>query len=141
MDKGPTSPSSHRHMAIGGMTDLRDLLQRMHQQYLRERLLYGLEYNPLGFVLNHQGKPYAPDYITGRFNSLIDRAGLPKVTLHGLRHSFASIANSQRVSLYSICKALGHSNTTITSQIYTHLFDETHQDVVDLVGQAITHAS
>ena len=141
VDKGPKSPSSQRHMAIGGMSDLRDLLQRMHQQYLRERLLYGLEYNPQGFVLNHRGKPYAPDYISGRFNALIDRAGLPKVTLHGLRHSFASIANSQRVSLYSICKALGHSNTTITSQIYTHLFDETHQDVVDLVGQAITHAS
>ena len=46
-----------------------------------------------------------------------------------------------QVSLYSICKALGHSNTNITSQIYTHLFDDTHLDVVDLVGQAITHAS
>jgi integrase len=53
----------------------------------------------------------------------------------------ASIANSQHVPLYSICKALGHSSTTITSQIYTHLFDETHQDVVDLVGKAITQAS
>ncbi len=141
VDKGPKSPSSQRHMAIGGMTDLWDLLRQLHQRHLRERLLHGPDYNPQGFVLNHSGKPYAPDYISNRFSTLIREAGLPKLTLHGLRHSFASIANSQRVSLYSICKALGHSNTTITSQIYTHLFDETHLDVVDLVGQAIVHAS
>ena len=141
VDKGPKSPSSQRHMAIGGMTDLREMLERMYRQYLLDRAKYGSGYNPQGFVLNFRGKPYSPDYISGRFNALIRQNGLPKLTLHGLRHSFASIANSQQVSLYSICKALGHSNTNITSQIYTHLFDDTHLDVVDLVGQAITHAS
>ena len=39
--------------------------------------------------------------------------------------------------MFSICKALGHSNTAITSKVYMHLFDDTHQEVVDLVGQAI----
>ena len=33
------------------------------------------------------------------------------------------------------------SNTAVTSQVYMHLFDDTHQEVVDLVGQAITRAT
>ena len=43
--------------------------------------------------------------------------------------------------MFTICKALGHSNTAVTSQVYMHLFDDTHQEVVDLVGQAITRAT
>ena len=46
VDKGPKSPSSQRHMAIGGMTDLWDLLRQLHQRHLRERLLHGPDYNP-----------------------------------------------------------------------------------------------
>ena len=59
------------------------------------------------------------------------------MTLHGLRHSFASIAHSQNVPLFGISKALGHSSTATTTQIYMHLFDETHLSVVQEVGKAI----
>ena len=142
VDKGPKSPSSVRRLGFGGNADLRGLLGAMYETYLRDRGKYGEAFNPQGFVVTHgRGKPYAPDYLSGRFARVIREGGLPHCTLHGLRHSFASIANSQRVSMYSICKALGHSNTTITSRVYMHLFDDTHQDVVDLVGQAIASQS
>ena len=63
--------------------------------------------------------------------------GLPPISLHGLRHSFASVANSRNVPMFTISKALGHSSTSITSEVYTHLFDETVQDVVNVVAKAI----
>ena len=66
---------------------------------------------------------------------------LPYVTLHGLRHSFASIAHSRNVSLFGISKALGHSSTATTTRIYMHLFDETHLSVVQEVGKAIDDAT
>ncbi len=139
VDKGPKSPSSVRRLSFAGNADLYDMLLRMHRNFLQNRAKFGETYNPEGFVLTHsQGKPYAPDYLSGHFTQFVRRAGLPACTLHGLRHSFASIANSQHVPMFSICKALGHSNTNVTSQIYMHLFDETHQEVVDLVGQAIS---
>ena len=59
------------------------------------------------------------------------------MTLHGLRHSFASIANSRNVPLFGISKALGHSSTNTTTQVYMHLFDETHLAVVQEVSRAI----
>ena len=140
VDKGPKSPSSVRRLAFTGNRDLRELLERMHESYLRDRKAYGETFNPHGFVVTHgRGKPYSPDYLSGHFTRVIRSSNLPPCTLHGLRHSFASIANSQRVPMFSICKALGHSNTAITSKVYMHLFDDTHQEVVDLVGQAISH--
>ena len=138
VDKGPKSPSSVRRLAFTGNKDLRELLERMHRRYRQDRVKYGEAFNPLGFVVTHgRGRPYAPDYLSSHFTKVIRDSGLPPCTLHGLRHSFASIANSQRVPMFSICKALGHSNTAITSKVYMHLFDDTHQEVVDLVGQAI----
>ena len=138
VDKGPKSPSSVRRLSFAGNADLYALLRGMHSDFLRNRAQFGESYNPSGFVLTHgRGKPYSPDYLSGHFSRFVRQAGLPACTLHGLRHSFASIANSQRVPILSICKALGHSSAHVTSQVYTHLFDDTHQEVVELVGQAI----
>lgn len=55
---------------------------------------------------------------------------LPPLTLHGLRHSFASIANAKGIPMYDIGKALGHSTPATTSKIYTHLMDSNHQDML-----------
>ncbi len=141
VDKGPKSVSSVRRLSFAGNEDLRELLRRMDSTNRSRRERLGEDYNPHGFVVTHgRGQPYAPDYLSGHFTKFVRQCQLPPCTLHGLRHSFASIANQQKVPMFSICKALGHSNTVITSQIYMHLFDDTHQDVVDLVGQAIRSA-
>lgn len=68
------------------------------------------------------------------------RAGPPPISLHGLLHSFASVANSQNVPMFSISKALGHSSTSVTSAVYMHLFDDAVADVVSQVASAITGA-
>ena len=64
--------------------------------------------------------------------------GLPPISLHGLRHSFASVANSQNVPMFSISKAMGHSSTSVTSAVYMHLFDDAVGDVVSQVASAIS---
>ena len=56
----------------------------------------------------------------------------------GCAHSFASVANSQNVPMFSISKALGHSSTSVTSAVYMHLFDDAVADVVSQVASAIT---
>ncbi len=39
--------------------------------------------------------------------------------------------------MFKISKALGHSNTSVTSQVYTHLFDDTQNEVLSQVASAI----
>ena len=104
------------------------------------RRLADPRFNPDGFVLVHaDGQPYAPDYVSGWFTRFVRAHGLPYLTLHGLRHSFASAANELHIPLFKISKALGHSNTSVTSQVYTHLFDDTQSEVLSQVASAIEY--
>ena len=71
---------------------------------------------------------------------VLRRQGLPKISLHGLRHGFASVANSQGVPMFDISRTLGHSSMTVTSNIYTHLFDDTEAQALAAVARAIEKA-
>jgi len=51
-----------------------------------------------------------------------------------LRHSFASVANSQGVPTHNISRALGHSSIAVASGIYTRLFDETQRETLRTVA-------
>lgn len=116
------------------------LLKRLHRDWERRRK-QDPKYNPEGYVaVNEAGKPYQPDILCQRIAQFIAAQGLPPISLHGLRHSFASVANSQNVPMFSISKALGHSSTSVTSAVYMHLFDDAVADVVSQVASAITGA-
>ena len=139
VDKSTKTRSSIRRLGYRGNKDLDELIERLWARRESEMAAMGDAYEDGDYVLCHNGgRPYQADYLTNRFQRLMNKLDMPYVTLHGLRHSFASIANSRNVSIFGISKALGHSTTNTTSQIYTHLFDDTHLSVVQAVGEAIT---
>ncbi len=132
IEKKPKSYSSVRRLCYAGVRDLEELFERLYAAWER-----GGD-NPEGYVVvTEQGRPWAPNSLGRRVAAFIAENGLPPISLHGLRHSFASVANSRSVPMFTISKALGHSSTSITSEVYTHLFDETVRDVVSVVANAI----
>ena len=137
IEKPPKTSSSLRRLGYGGVDDLEELLVRLHQNWERARHECR-GFNPEGYVaVTAEGRPWGPDALGSHVAAFIAAHGLPPISLHGLRHSFASVANSRSVPMFTISKALGHSSTSITSAVYTHLFDETVQDVVSVVADAI----
>ncbi len=70
---------------------------------------------------------------------IIKRAKLKDVTLHTLRHSFATTANTLGCSEPTIAAMLGHSRGTMTSR-YVHVVDATLLAAADRVAGAIAHA-
>ena len=50
--------------------------------------------------------------------------GLKKISIHSLRHTYASVMLTHGVSVESIAKYLGHSDTTVTRKVYLHLTKE-----------------
>jgi len=92
----------------------------------------GDAYQNNNYVLTHEdGRPIRPNYASELFKRFILDNDLPPLTLHGLRHSFASVANAKGVSLFDIGKALGHSSTATTGKIYTHLLDQDHRNMLE----------
>lgn len=128
--KEPKTESSRRVLHIPD--DLADTLHREQdrQAYYREQL--GNAYHDTGYVFAHEdGRPFRPNHVSDLFVAFIRKNQLPPLTLHGLRHSFASIANAKGIPMYDIGKALGHSTPATTSKIYTHLLDPTHKDLLE----------
>lgn len=112
-----------------------DLIPAFHreqekQAYFRNQL--GAAYQESGYVFTHEdGRPVRPNYASDLFVRFIKENNLPPLTLHGLRHSFASIANAKGISMFDIGRALGHSSPSTTSRIYTHLLDPDHRDLLN----------
>ena len=59
-----------------------------------------------------------PNSITQWFSKFIKRHNLDHITLHGLRHTYATFLISQNNDINIISTLLGHSNVNITAQIY-----------------------
>lgn len=68
------------------------------------------------------GKALNPATFTNKIHEIEEKAGLPPVTVHGLRHTFASMLNSEQVDVARISAELGHSNITTTNNVYIHVF-------------------
>lgn len=68
------------------------------------------------------GKPLTPSALTQNIFRIEERVGLPSVSLHDLRHTFASMLNSANVDIAMISRELGHSSINTTLGIYTHVF-------------------
>lgn len=114
------------------------LLCRERARQAERRLAMGAAWPDCGLVaVNGRGEPLSPNALSLAFTRFIRRSGLPKITLHGLRHTFATLANAQGVPLFDIGKALGHSTPATTGKIYTHLLDDVHTATLDRVAAAL----
>lgn len=66
------------------------------------------------------GTPMYPDTISGWFSEFIKKNGFPKVSLHSLRHSNATMMIAEGVDIRTVSQRLGHADTSTTLNIYTH---------------------
>lgn len=134
VEKQPKTDSSCRTLSVQSMGNLLLLLRRLQLQRRRD----GIPCGPEDYlVLNAAGRPWHPNVLSAAFAAFVAERGLPPITLHGLRHTFASVANSARVPMYQISRAMGHSSPGITQRIYTHLFDQTHGEVLAAVAKVV----
>jgi integrase len=67
---------------------------------------------------------------------LRNKAGLPDLRLHDLRHQFASLLVNSGRSLYEVQHILGHSNPAVT-QRYAHLSTKALQDAADSMSLSV----
>ena len=66
------------------------------------------------------GKPINPGTVSAWFHKFIIKNDLPYISIHGLRHTNASIMISNGVPITTTAKRLGHSTSATTSKIYAH---------------------
>lgn len=64
-------------------------------------------------------------FINKELTRLCDKIGLNNyVTIHGLRHTHASVLLYKDINILAVSKRLGHKNISITMTVYTHILRE-----------------
>ena len=66
------------------------------------------------------------------------KAGVPEITVHGLRHTHASLLLFAGVSIASVARRLGHASMTTTQKTYLHIIQELENKDVDLVMRSLS---
>ncbi|SCY14088.1 Phage integrase family protein [Butyrivibrio sp. INlla14] len=98
-------------------------------------LLKGLPEDDPIFV---QGKVY-----NSTVNDILARhcknAGVPVISVHGLRHTHASILLFANVSIASVARRLGHSNITTTQKTYIHIIKELESKDIDIIMRTLAN--
>lgn len=65
-------------------------------------------------------------------------AGVPTISIHGLRHTHASLLLFAGVSIASVARRLGHSSMNTTQKTYLHIIQELENKDVDLVMRSLS---
>ena len=77
-----------------------------------------------------KGTRVNPRNLDRMFRNICSAIGLEKNGVHSLRHTFASMLFARGAEVKVVSKLLGHSSTTITSDIYIHLIDEQKEKAI-----------
>ncbi len=71
--------------------------------------------------LNENGGPYVSERLTNKIPAFIKKYKLGKVTLYGLRHSFATLCSERGVPDVVLKELMGHSDSSTTKKYYIHV--------------------
>lgn len=118
----PKTAKSRRNITLTPLA-IEGLKQhRIHQN--EQRLLAGPEWEDYDLVFcNSVGKPIEVGNMTRRsFRPILQKAGLPIIRFHDLRHSCASLLLFLGVHPKVVQELLGHSQISLTLDIYSHAF-------------------
>lgn len=99
-----------------------EALRRERTQQTARRLAVGGDWNDLGLVFTDAlGRPISAERLRWAFWRLLDRAGLPRVRLHDLRHTMATLMLTAGEHPKVVSERLGHSTVTLTLDTYSHV--------------------
>jgi integrase len=109
-----------------------DMLKQHRVKQEQRRLKVGEVWENRDLVFPDLSGGYLnPIHVLRMFKKILQRAGLPHMPFHDLRHSAATILISMGIHPKVIQELLGHSDISITLGIYGHLFPSMQQDVVE----------
>ena len=137
---GPKTNSSRRTIALSG--DAIDLLKDTRTRQLERRLAVGPLWQDNGYVFSQaDGKPLHPDKVTNAFTKIVRDSGLPHLTLKGLRHAHATLLLAAGVHPKIVSERLGHSNISITMDIYSHVMPGMQEAAAQAIDERLAKGS
>lgn len=100
----------------------------------------GILEKPSLICTGDDGSVVHPDRFTRAVTGLVRRLGLPRVTLHGLRRTHATLLLQQNVHPKIVQERLGHSTIQITMDTYSHVLPGLQEDAARCIDDVLRRA-
>lgn len=126
VEKQPKTPNSYRTLWVPDAVMEEVDKRRMQRDEKKKKL--GDAYIDKDYVsCQENGLPHAASSFNTALTKICQRAGLPHLTVHSLRHMYASILTEQGVSMNKVSALLGHASMNTTFEYYCEVMDETEK--------------
>lgn len=133
----PKTKRGRRTIKLGN--EILKLLRTHKKNQDAQKSIMGSRWKENGLVFpSLAGTPSNPSNLRKEFLKVLDRAGLPRIRFHDLRHTAASLMLSNGIPLNVVSNRLGHSQPSTTLDIYAHLFSETQVDAARIMDDLVT---
>lgn len=133
----PKAGKSRRRVSLDTVTF--DALRARRMRQLEQRLAAGDVWSNYGDLVftDELGGPVHPDRFSRLFDRIVRDAELPRIRLHDLRHSYATLALKAGVDPKVVSERLGHSTIAITLDPYSHVAEGLDADAAELVASRV----
>lgn len=113
---------------------------RIHKEHqARQKTIAGNRWKENDLIFPTRiGTPEDPGNLGKDFLRTLEKAGLPKIRFHDLRHTAASIMLNRGVPAIVVSKRLGHANPSTTLNIYAHLYMESQDEPARIMDEILT---
>ncbi len=128
--KDPKTSNSIRSLDIP--PSLSDILRKHRLKQKENKLMLGNAYEENFLVCcQANGAPYNPSSYSKKFSAFLKKNNLKPIRLHDVRHSNATLMLSLGIAVKIASARLGHKNTSITMDLYSHVLPEMQKEVAN----------
>ena len=112
-------------------------LRRHRRRQLEEHMATGRRGNRDYVFATNDGSPIHPDLISQTFERAVARLDVPRIRLHDLRHTHATILLRENVHPKVVSERLGHASIAFTMTVYQHVMPGMQAQAANTFGAAV----
>ncbi|WP_236031304.1 site-specific integrase [Ktedonospora formicarum] len=128
----PKTKTSRRKIML---TDFAIEALKKHRSLQDERRGKSPSWTDMNLVFcNIHGGYWMPEHMVTMFHKLLEKAQLPRIRFHDLRHSAATLLLAMGVHPKIVQNLLGHSKISTTMDTYSHVLPSMQKEIVDKMG-------
>ena len=83
------------------------------------------------------GRAIKPDALSRRFQALLRTCDVPRIRLHDVRHTCATLLLKAQVPVHVVSQRLGHASVTTTLNTYAHVLDDQKAQAAETLAAAL----
>jgi len=133
----PKTKYGRRKISIDPLTA--QMLKEWQKQQLKEQMSLGRgqEAKTGPVFTSETGEAYSPNWVTKCFEQQVRATKVPRIRLHDLRHTYATLCLGKKVHPKLVQAQLGHANIGITLDTYSHVIPAQQEEAAAMIGALI----